>query len=334
MSITAKKIAQMLNLSETAVSMALNNKPGVSDETRELVISTAEKYGYDFSRIAMKKDSYNIAVIFHVATNAIFSQKEICDDLVEGIVQKCNEDHNKVKIRYFHEKLEPFNDLLADLSDAEVDGIIIIATEMSAQNCRQILSLNKPTVILDSFFTGLNCDAVLINNREGAYIGTSYLISKYLKQPGHLISSYNTNNFVERRVGFQTCISDYGYNINSSYDYYLPPNINGAYETFTAIIKSGKPLARSYFADNDLIAIGAIKALKEQGYKVPGDVAIIGFDNTYSGELIDPPLSSISVSRNVMARTAVDQLIKIIKKPSKYSFKVAISTSLVIRKSA
>ena len=56
MSITAKELAEKLNLSQTAVSMALNNKPGVSTETRRMVIEAAEKYGYDFTRLSLKKN--------------------------------------------------------------------------------------------------------------------------------------------------------------------------------------------------------------------------------------------------------------------------------------
>ena len=99
MPITAKELAQKLGLSETAVSMALNNKPGVSTKTRQEVIRLAEACGYDFTRI--KKNSKNtgsIYVISYKAHNAILSYAPIFDELFEGIKIECQRDNYKVKI--------------------------------------------------------------------------------------------------------------------------------------------------------------------------------------------------------------------------------------------
>ena len=195
MAITAKKLAQILGLSETAVSMALNNKEGVSAETRQLVMETAEQYGYDFSRIALKRENYTIAVIIYTANNTIFSQTEIVNDLLQGIADKCKDEHVKTKIIQFYENVEEIESLLEKLRMSRIDGMIVLGTEMNVQNCRRLKQLKIPMVVLDSFFIGINCDSVLINNREGAYLATTYLISKYLQHPGHLRSSLRVNNF-------------------------------------------------------------------------------------------------------------------------------------------
>ena len=100
------------------------------------------------------------------------------------------------------------------------------------------------------------------------------------------------------------------------------------------MLKDGEKPARAYFADNDLIAIGAIRAFQEAGYRIPQDIAIIGFDNTTVGTMTTPTLSTVSVNRNIMARQAVSSLLTIIKRPSPVSYKIAISTYLVIRDSA
>ena len=84
------------------------------------------------------------------------------------------------------------------------------------------------------------------------------------------------------------------------------------------VIDSGTPLAKCYFADNDLIAIGAIKALKLRGYKIPDDIAIIGFDNISEGRILDPSLTTIDIPRRFMGQTAVDQLIRQMEDPAKF----------------
>lgn len=97
------------------------------------------------------------------------------------------------------------------------------------------------------------------------------------------------------------------------------------------VIDSGTPLAKCYFADNDLIAIGAIKALKLRGYKIPDDIAIIGFDNISEGRILDPSLTTIDIPRRFMGQTAVDQLIRQMEDPDSHTAKLQISTSLIKR---
>ena len=93
MGITAKELAARLNLSATAVSMALNGKPGVSTETRAMVIREAEKAGYDFSRLSMKKNaSGDIYCIICRAHNAILNYTPIFSELTDGIEQECRKN--------------------------------------------------------------------------------------------------------------------------------------------------------------------------------------------------------------------------------------------------
>lgn len=111
----------------------------------------------------------------------------------------------------------------------------------------------------------------------------------------------------------------------------LSPSIEGAFSDMLEIIDSGTPLAGAYFADNDLIAIGAIKALKLRGYKVPEDIAIAGFDNISEGRVIDPALTTIDVPRKFMGQTAAAQLIRELKTPVPHSVKIEVSTTLIKR---
>jgi LacI family transcriptional regulator len=114
----------------------------------------------------------------------------------------------------------------------------------------------------------------------------------------------------------------------------LPPTIEGAMSEMLAVIDSGATLARSYFSDNDLIAVGAIKALKLRGKNVPDDVAIIGFDNISEGKIIDPSLSTVDYSKIYMAQLAVKFLIDNIKNPVPQTAKIEVSTRLIKRYSA
>ena len=98
-----------------------------------------------------------------------------------------------------------------------------------------------------------------------------------------------------------------------------------------AIIAQGEPLAACYFADNDLIAAGAMRAFKEAGYRIPEDIGIIGFDNSAMCEILEPPLTTVHVPKQALGQLTVERLVSIIDTKPSANIKIEITTSLVKR---
>ena len=170
MGITAKELAARLNLSATAVSMALNGKPGVSTETRALVIREAEKAGYDFSRLSMKKNvTGDIYCIICRAHNAILNYTPIFSELTEGIEQECRKNGYHLKTFQLYEKADDLQKYIEELRISQCAGVILLGTEVSASVCHEFLQLSVPVVLLDSYFDSADCSCVLSNNAQGAY---------------------------------------------------------------------------------------------------------------------------------------------------------------------
>ncbi len=335
MSITAKELAKKLNLSATAVSMALNNRPGVSTGTRRMVVEAAEKYGYDFSRLSHKnKKTGSIYAISYRAHNAILSYTPIFDEMAEGMEQICHTWGFHLKLIQYYEKTENLQKYLEDLRLSDCIGIILIGTEMKKENVQPFLMLPVPLVVLDAYFETLNCNCVLINNHQGAYLATDYLISRVAKQPGYLRSSYALRNFSERLEGFYQAVADNGMSRSRCITHKLSPSIDGAMSDMLEILGRGDTLAECYFADNDLIAIGAIKAFKLRGYRIPEDIAIAGFDNISESRIIEPSLTTVSIPRHYMGQLAAKQIIESINAPMLHTCKIEVATSLVKRFSA
>lgn len=332
MSITAKELAKKLNLSATAVSMALNNKPGVSTKTRAEVIQAAEKYGYDFSKLALKKNrSESIYCIFYRAHNAILNYAPIFNELTEGIEQECQSHGYRLKQIHFNEKNDDIQKWIEDIRISNCAGVILIGTEISASSCQAFMKLSVPVVLLDSHFNSLELSSVVINNTQGAYLATSFLIDHTGKQPGYMCSSYKIENFEERRIGFNRAVREHGMSVSKSIRHELSPSIDGAFADMLEIIDQKEDLAECYFADNDLIAIGAIKALKLRKYRIPEDIAIVGFDNIPESRIIEPALTTIDIPRRFMGQTAAHQLICQIDNPVPHTVKIEVSTRLVKR---
>ena len=332
MSITAKELAQKLGLSQTAVSMALNNKPGVSTETRRMIIEAAEKYDYDFTKLSLKKNKAgSIYAVSYRSHNAILSYSPIFDTMVEGMESVIQKECYKLKVVNFYEKRDNLDHYLEDLRATDCVGILLFGTEMREEVVRPFFKLPFPVVIMDAYFEGLDFTYVLPNNRQGAYLATDYLISRCLKQPGYLQSSYPLRNFSERQEGFFRAVQDNGMSRSRCIIHQLSPTIDGAMADMLAIIDRADTLADCYFADNDLIAVGAIKALKENGYRIPQDIGIVGFDNLPLGSVIEPALTTIHVPKQYMGEAAAQKLIDLLNTPGQPPTKTEVSTMLVKR---
>lgn len=331
MSITAKELAQKLGLSAAAVSMALNNKPGVSESTRDLVLKTAKECGFDFSRqrLSGEMNKGTIAFLMYRRHGAVVGDTLFFSSLSEGVANACRSLGYKLQMLYLHE--ENLRSELHTLLGTDTKGVVLLGTELESQNFAPFAAFPLPMVVLDTYFEGIPRDCVLINNVQGAFAATNYLISKRAAQPGYLRSSYSIGNFEERADGFYKAIRHNGLSPSASIVHRLAPSAEGAYADMKALIAQGEKLASCYFADNDLIAVGAMRAFKEAGYQIPRDIGLIGFDNTAMCEITEPPLTTIHVPKQAMGQLAVERLAAIMAGKPSANIKIEITTSLVKR---
>ena len=261
MGITAKELARKLNLSAAAVSMALNHKPGVSTATRQLVLDAAEKYGYDFSRIAEKHTTSGaIYFVIYKKHGTVVADTPFFSQVSEGISQGCKKNDYRLKISYIYEDEDTITKQIEEIQYSDCAGIILLGTEMEGGDL-------KPA--------GMSSSRSIVHS--------------------------------------------------------LTPSMEGAYTDMLELIKNGEELASCYFADNDLIAVGAMKALKESGYRIPQDIGIVGFDNLPLGSVVEPALTTIHVPKQYMGEAAAQKLIDLLNTPGQPPTKTEVSTMLVKR---
>lgn len=333
MSITAKELAQKLNVSTATVSMVLNRKPGISEKTRNIVIEAAKEHGYKFSK---KWDSSEekgiIQYVIYKKSGTVVSDTPFFSQLIEGIEQACKTKGYEVQITYLYEN-QDINTQIQTLSEKTCQGILILGTEMDVDCFSHFLKLKIPMVILDTYFEDLDCDSVLINNVQGAYRATNYLIEKGMKTVGYLRSSYPIGNFAERADGYYKSLRHHEISTSHPYVHMLTPSMEGAYVDMLTILQNNPPIAEAYFADNDLIAAGAMRAFKEKGFQIPEDISIIGFDDMPICEFLDPPLTTMEVPKKKLGEIAVNQLFEKIHNNSKDIIKIELSVKLHERNS-
>ncbi len=334
MSVTAKELAHQLGLSESAVSLALNNRPGVSTFTRKRVLTAAKEMGYDFARRSYSGTGKQGVICFVVykRSGAVVDDTPFFAGLTDGVNTGCRAENYDCVTRYLYED-EDLEEQINALNIGSFAGIIILATEMQENTLKLFSALNAPFVFLDAYFEKPEYNFILINNVQGAYMATSYLIRKRRTQPGYLRSSYSISNFEQRADGFYKAIRAAGLSTSTSSVLRLTPSQEGAYQDMKNLLETGEKPADCYFADNDLIAIGAIQALKEAGYRIPEDVAVIGFDDMPACEYMSPPLSTIMVPKVYLGEIAARRIAQIASGTAAHPLKIEVSTHLIRRKS-
>lgn len=141
-------------------------------------------------------------------------------------------------------------------------------------------------------------------------------------------------NFAERRFAYEHAVSQLAGSEKCGIIHELAVAPDDAYANMLGIIDAGEPLAQSYAAVFDDIAIGAMKALMERGYRVPDDVRIIGFDNHVGGTYVQPQLTTLNVPSQYMGIIAARRLVEIIDEAEHHPLKIELGPSLIKRRSA
>lgn len=332
MAISAKELAQILNVSAATVSMVLNKKPGISEKTREMVLKTAREYGYEFSPKNENDPRGTIQFIIYKKHGTVVADTPFFSQVTEGIDAGCKTAGYELQITYFYE-----NDMIPEqirlLSEKNLQGILLLGTEMSPEYFHYFSDLKIPLVVLDTYFEELDCDSVLINNVQGAYRATNYLIAQGLEKVGYLRSSYSIGNFAERADGYYKALRHHKLPTDHPYVHRLEPSMEGAYTDMKILLSKKAPIADAYFADNDLIAAGALRAFKEFGYLIPDTVSIIGFDDMPICDYLEPSLSTMAVPKQRLGELAVECLVAKILHPTKIPVKTEVSVELKERES-
>lgn len=332
-----KDIARELNISTTAVSLAINNRPGVSEETRKRVlqlITENSKRTYQ-SLIPDGGTGGTVLLSVHKKHGAIMNEKPFFADLIETIQQEARRLSYMVSIVYYMPG-QDLDDYINYLRSLQAVGMIVIATEMDETDLQAYMQLDYPIVLSDSSFELANVDSVSLDNQTAVLRAFDYAYQMGHRNIGFLQSSTFINNFEHRFDGFIKGIRKYRLKEYVHPVVSLPCNFEGAYEEMRKLLQKEKldfEMPTIFLSDLDYIAMGAMKALKEAGYRIPQDVSIIGIDDVIGCEGLDPPLTTIRVNRMDVGRLAVQTLAEKLRNPGDYYITTTVSSTLIVRES-
>ncbi|MFT8949704.1 MAG: LacI family DNA-binding transcriptional regulator [Liquorilactobacillus hordei] len=329
---TIRDIAEKAKVSTATVSRVLNmdSTLSVSEETKARIFEVAESLKYvKTKRMNHRKNTRKIALV------EWYSQKEELDDLyyysIRAGIEKKAHDLDFEVVRYFQSE---FGEKLRD-----VDGVIAIG-KYSKQQQTLMASLNEHLVFVDSntLNTGFDCVVTDFTNSISELL--DHFMSKGQKKIGMLVGEEHTMDMVEslidpRLIAFKNYLNNY-HLYNPKYVYIGKFTADSGYNMMKkAITELQKDLPQAFFAANDSIAIGAMKALKEAEIDVPNQVSVVAFNDTSISKYITPSLSSVHVFTEEMGKLALMLLntFHIESKDPHPAQMITLATDLVLRDS-
>jgi LacI family transcriptional regulator len=326
-------LAKKAGVSAATVSLALNNRRGVSRHTRERILGIAKEVGYKKrpSRAATRATIQLLKIVRHGRTlnqdHNIFVA-----DYIDGITHKAKDVQLRVEISSTLPGTG-MNELSLQMDQQDVAGFLILGTELSPEDIRTFESVQRPIVFLDTCHDFLPFDFADMNNLDSVFLAVSRLVKAGHRSIGMVTSPVNVVNFRVREEGFRKSLAYLGRIVEERLIFRVDSTFQGAYEGFAAVLAAGVQLPEALFCCNDIVCLGVARALREAGVRIPDDISLIGFDNLPASAQSDPPLTTIKVSNQAIGAAALQLLKERIENPEKPCSKVLINGELVERQS-
>lgn len=283
MRIKSKDIASALKLSPATVSLVLNHKPGVNEETRKRVfnyIEEMERAEQRKNRLMEADNKGTILFLTYIKHGLILKQiaNQPVSRLFEDMESLCALSGYRFSYEVFYEKTGNLEELLTKIREKNIKGIYFMAAEMTGSDVYPFLRLNIPIVIGDNLFYELEADSYLVDNREGIRRGVDYLVDKGHSHIVYLAQSIDIFNFSERRKAFieEMEVRQCGDGTNRILR--LGDTVDDVYDAMNQYLDRGILKTTAFVLESSVITLGATKALLERNMKIPREISLIGFD--------------------------------------------------------
>jgi DNA-binding LacI/PurR family transcriptional regulator len=329
-----REIAEKAGVSVSTVSRVLNDQPGISEETRERVLAAARELNYApqmaARSLATERTHYVALLGIKYDVPQPFTESHFGPQIARGVEEELSRHGYHLVLT----SLDP-----AQLQDAlslkiirerRVDGVLLDGPAIPSRFIVQLKTANIPLVLIDNELKGLAVDRVLCDNEQGAYEAT-----RHLSEHGHtkIVALSGPDEWPsnhERCQGYRRAMTEAGLTPQIIHQ---PATTVETGEQAMAYALAAYPDVTAVFAINDPMAIGAIRAIKDAGRRVPEDIAVVGFDDGSWAELNDPPLTTVHVFKYAMGSQAAHRLIQILEGDVTVPMRITVGTELVIRKS-
>jgi LacI family transcriptional regulator len=336
--ITTSDIATHLGISRNTVSKALNNHPGISDDTKQKVINQAISMGYKKNKLPIS--TQRVSNTGKTKSIAFLSKRDVRIEsfwmnVMSGVEEVISGNRYEMKLSFI--KNEDIDSLvLPQVLNSGIDGFIL-AGSVSKSYDKKLIDVPLPKVFIDIHsnisFSELNADVVMMESED-----STYQITRHLIQMGHreigFIGDLSIRSYMERWLGFMRAHYEAGLHPNPKYCITSDnPRNYQWYEDVAEPLTALKQFPSAFVCVNDSIAINVTRFLRQLGMSIPGDIAISGFDQIKEIEFLDFSLTTVKNDEFQLGVRAAEQLLLRLRFPHRLPEVIRLSTQVILGES-
>lgn len=327
--ITIETVAQATGVSRQTVSRAMNDKGEISPETKERVLKAIQELGYQPNRLAqgmVTQRTKTVGLVMPDITNLFFPEVargvQDAGRLHDYNVLLCNTDDEP------EEEIRVLNSLAAQ----RVDGIFMIGSVADDVALAKFADFYSPIVMLNRFFEHPNVNLIIVDNERGAFLAVEHLIAQGRRTIGMLANLNFSRSQIRRVRGYEEALKHYGIPVDRSLIIGETSTLQGGYNALQQLMAI-HPGVTAVFTYNDLMGLGAVRAARDLGKRVPEDIAVIGFDNIGMASMSTPSLSSIHVDKYAIGQKAMNRILDMLDRPDDSFATIEFGVELIQRES-
>jgi LacI family transcriptional regulator len=309
--ITIYDIARKLNISAATVSRGLQDHPGVSRKTKKRINDMVDELGYrsnHFARNLRQQQTNTIGILVHELNSNFITS------VLAGIEKVTTEAGYDLIIAHSSESAAKEAANARNLFQKRVDGLIasLSLDTTSLDHFQCFSSKGVPMIFFDRVEPEGNNPSVIIDNVKCGFIATEHLIQQGCTRIAHVTSSLQRNVYDQRYKGYREALSHYGLPADDSL--LIVGDLSEKAGVEAALKISGmNPRPDGIFITNDFVAAVCMRTLKEQGLRIPEDIAVVGFNNDTICKLFEPTITTINYPGNDIGETAARNLVSHLK---------------------
>ena len=331
---TIKDVARAAGCSLSTVSLVINKRGYVSEETRTRILRVVDDLGYYPTRSARGLASKTSGNIGFILREDHFSRAEPFYTKVFLGAEFAARDLNYYLLLTTVGSKFVEDDIPRFLLERNVDGVII-AGKVDLKFLDRVERFGLPILLLDFENKRKRYPAVLIDNRGGARSAVAHLLSLGHRDVAFVGGDIEHPSLAERLQGYRDALAEHGIDQRDSLVETCEANSSASCGARAmARLLAGRPLPSAVFAANDAMAIGCMQEIQLAGLRIPDDIAVVGFDDIETCSLVEPPLTTVRVRKEELGRLAVEQLAKVIVNGASHTITTSVDVELVVRQSS
>ena len=327
--ITLKMVAERAEVSVNTASRAINNKPDINEETKKKVLKVAQELGYvrNATAVALRtRKTGTIGVVIADNRNPFYAE------VLNGMEVAARKKNYHIILantqRDYKKEEEAINLLLAK----RVDGLLITPVQDRDDDIKNLIEANIPFVVVGRDFENIEVDAVYNDEIKGGFLAIENLIKKGHKRIALINGFLHKSPAKGRLEGYKNALKKYGIPFDDALVSVGDIDVKDGYERTKQLLEKGLNFT-AIFAYNDMMAFGAMRAIKEKGLRIPEDIGLVGYDDIPFSSLISPPLTTIKLKKHDLGVESVKLLFSRINGSRKKMKKIMLDVELHIRES-